>query len=221
MKLFIKAMIKFILGIVMFSALLFIPAGTIEYINAWVFMGVLFVPIFFIIIILSIKAPELLEKRLNVNEKEKEQKIVILLSVIILIVAFIVAGLDFKYGWTEFDDKVIIFSSIAMFLGYGLYAEVMRENKYLSRNVEVQENQVVIDKGLYGIIRHPMYLATIIMYLSMPLVLGSIYSFYIFLLFPVVLIKRIINEEKVLEEGLKGYKEYKEKVKYRLIPFIW
>ena len=175
MKLFIKAMIKFILGIVMFSALLFIPAGTIEYINAWVFMGVLFVPIFFIIIILSIKAPELLEKRLNVNEKEKEQKIVILLSVIILIVAFIVAGLDFKYGWTELDDKVIIFSSIAMFLGYGLYAEVMREKKYLSRNVEVQENQVVIDKGLYGIIRHPMYLATIIMYLSMPLVLGSIY----------------------------------------------
>ena len=218
MKLFIRALIKYVFGIAIVAALLFVPAGTINFINAWVFMGLLFVPMLFVAIVLAIKSPKLLEKRLNLNEREKTQKVVVLLSVIIFIAALVIAGLDFKNGWTNFNDKVLLTASIGMIVGYGLYVEVMRENKYLSRNVEVQEDQVVIDKGLYGIIRHPMYLATIILYLSIPLVLGSFYSFLIFLLFPAVLIKRIINEEKVLEEGLKGYKE---KVKYRLIPFIW
>ena len=221
MKLFVNALIKYILGVLLIGGLIFIPAGTLEFINGWIFLGVLFIPMFFVMIVLSIKNPSLLEKRLNNKEKEIMQKKVVLYTGIIFIVALIVAGLDFRYTWSKIPNIVTYISTLVLLVSYVLYIEVMRENQFLSRSVEIQENQKVIDTGLYGIVRHPMYLATIFLYLSIPLILGSLYSFIIFLPFIVLIVKRILNEEKVLEEGLKGYKEYKKKVKYRLIPFIW
>ena len=221
MKLLLQAITKFILGIIMIGLLLFLPAGTFKFWNAWLFMGLLFIQMFILGLILWIKDKELLKKRLNSKEKEIEQKQVILISLIIFVGGFILAGLDFKYGWSTLPKEITIVSSIILIVSYIFYAEVMRENAYLSRTVEVQENQKVIDTGLYGIVRHPMYLSTTLLFLSFPLVLGSLISFIIFLIFPCTLVKRIKNEEKVLEEGLKGYKEYKEKVKYKMIPFIW
>ena len=221
MKLLLQGITKFILGVVIIMLMLFLPAGTFEFWNAWLFMGLLFIPIFFVGVVLFIKDKELLKKRLNAKEKQQEQKSVLLLTVIILISGFIIAGLDFKNSWSRLPIWAVIVGSITLLISYLLYIEVMRENRYLSRTIEIQENQKVVDTGLYGIVRHPMYMATTFLYLSFPVVLGSLIAFIIFLPFPLVLVKRIKNEEKVLEEGLEGYKEYKEKVKYKMIPYIW
>ena len=220
-KLFIQAIIKFILGVVIIGLLLFIPAGTIEYWNGWLFMGTLFIPMFIAGIILMIKNPSLLEKRLNAKEKQSKQKIVVLLSGIMFLAGFVLAGLNYRFNWIRLPEGVTIISTVLFFISYLLYAEVLRENTYLSRTIEVQKGQKVIDKGLYGIVRHPMYIVTIVLFLAIPLILGSIISFLVFLIYPVIIIARIKNEEKVLEKELEGYKEYKKKVKYRLIPFIW
>ena len=220
-KLFFQAIIKFVLGIIVLGALLFVPAGSIKYWNGWLLMGILFIPMFIAGIVLMIKNPELLKKRLSAKETEKEQKLVILFSSIMFVSGFIVAGLNYRYSWFMLPNIVVIISSVLFVIAYILYAEVLRENTYLSRTIEVQENQKVIDTGLYGIVRHPMYAATILLFLSMPLILGSIFSFVIFLVYPVIIAKRIKNEEIVLEKDLQGYSEYKEKVKYKVIPFIW
>ena len=220
-KLFFQAIIKYILGVIIIGALLFAPANSFEYWNGWLFMGLLFIPMFIAGIILMIKNPELLRKRLNAREKENEQKWVLLFSGLMFIAGFIVAGLNYKYKWIEMPNAVTIISSILFIIAYILYAEVLRENTYLSRTIEVQENQKVIDTGLYGIVRHPMYTTTILLFLTMPLILGSIISFIIFLIYPIIIGKRIKNEEKVLEKDLKGYTEYKKKVKYKVIPFVW
>ena len=220
-KLFFSAIIKFIFGALIIGALIFVPAGTLEYWNGWLFMGLLFIPMFLAGIILMIKNPELLRRRLNSKEKENEQKHVILLSGLMFLTGFIIAGLNFKYCWITLPNAVIIVSAILFIVAYILYAEVLRENTYLSRTIEVQENQKVIDTGLYGFVRHPMYSVTLLLFLTMPLILGSIISFIIFLVYPIIIAKRIKNEEAVLEKNLKGYSEYKNKVKYKLIPFIW
>ena len=220
-KLFIQAIIKYIFGVLIVGSLLFIPANSFEYWNGWLFMGLLFIPMFVAGIILMIKNPELLRKRLYAKEKEIEQKWVILFSGLMFIAGFIVAGLNYRYKWIEIPNAVTIISSILFVIAYILYAEVLRENTYLSRTIEVQENQKVIDTGLYGIVRHPMYAITILLFLTIPLILGSITSFIIFLIYPIIIAKRIKNEEKVLVRDLKGYKEYKNKVKYKIIPLIW
>jgi len=220
-KLFFQAIVKFILGVLIIGLLLFIPANTINYWNGWLFMGLLFIPMFVAGIVMMIKSPDLLRKRLNVKEKQNEQKQVILFSGLMFLSGFIIAGLNYKYNWVMIPNSVVIISSIMFILAYILYAEVLRENAYLSRTIEVQENQKVIDTGLYGIVRHPMYGATILLFLSMPLILGSILSFVIFLIYPFIIAKRIKNEEEVLERELAGYSDYKKKVKYKVIPFIW
>ena len=220
-KLFIQAIVKFLLGIMLVGALLFIPAKSFSYWNAWLFMGLLFIPMFVAGIVMMIKNPELLKKRLNNKEKESEQRVVIALSGLMFLSGFIIAGLNYRFGWFVVPNIVIIISSILFIISYIFYAMVLVENTYLSRTIEVQENQKVIDTGLYGIVRHPMYAATIILFLSMPLILGTIQAFIIFFAYPFIIIKRIKNEEIVLENNLEGYKEYKQKVKYRLIPFIW
>ena len=220
-KLFFKAITRYILGIVIVGVLLFMPANTFEYWNAWLFMGILFIPMFIAGIILMIKNPMLLKSRLEVKEKEKEQKQVILYSGLMFFFGFVIAGLNYRFSWVILPKIVVIIASILFIISYILYAEVLRENTYLSRTIEVQKNQKVVDKGLYGIVRHPMYSVTIILFLTMPLILGSIISFIIFLIYPFIIYRRINNEERVLEKELKGYKEYKRKVKYRLIPFVW
>lgn len=220
-KLFLEAIVKFTLGILVIGLLLFIPAGTINYFNGWLFMGLLFVPMFVAGIVMMIKSPNLLKSRLNAKEKESEQKDVVKLSGLMFFAGFIVAGLNYRYSLIELPNIVVIIGLIIFILSYIMYAEVLRENAYLSRTVEVQKDQKVIDTGLYGIVRHPMYLSTILLFLSMPLILDSLISFIIFLIYPFIIIKRIKNEEEFLENNLKGYKEYKNKVKYKLIPFIW
>ena len=221
MKLLFQAITKYIFGVLLIALLLFLPSGTINFWNAWLFMGLLFIPMFFVGLVLWFKDKELLKKRLNAKEKQSVQKNVILITLIIFIIGFRVAGLDFKYNWTTIPNWAIIMGSIILLISYALYIEVMRENTYLSRTIEIQENQKVIDTGLYAIVRHPMYMSTTLLYLSFPLVLGSLSAFIIFLQFPFVLDKRINNEEEILEKDLKGYKEYKQKVKYKMIPFIW
>ncbi len=220
-KLFCSAIIKFTLGVVLVGLLLFLPVGTFNYPNAWLFMGILFIPMFVAGIVMMIKNPKLLEKRLNAKEKENEQSLVIKLSGLMFVAGFVIAGLDFRFGWLPLPKMVSYIAAVVFLLAYLLYAEVLRENTYLSRTIEVQENQKVIDTGLYGIVRHPMYSVTLILFLAMPLVLGSILSFVIFLFYPVLIAKRIKNEEQVLEAELDGYADYKKKVKYRLIPFVW
>ena len=220
-KLFLQAIIKFAMGVLITGVLLFVPAGSFGYWNGILFMGILFIPMFIAGIILMFKNPELLKKRLNNKEKESEQKVVIILSAIMFLAGFIIAGLNYRYNWIELPRIVVYTATALFFIAYILYAEVLRENEYLSRTIEVQENQKVIDTGLYGVVRHPMYATTIILFLSMPLILGSLISFVIFLAYPIIIAKRIKNEEIVLENGLEGYKEYKEKVKYKVIPFIW
>ncbi len=220
-KLFIQAIAKFLLGVVLVGAAIFLPAGTLTFFNGWLFMGILFLPMFLAGIVMMFKNPDLLKKRLDIKEKEKEQQLVIKLSGLVFLTGFIVAGLGVRFDWYVLPLPVVIVAAVLFLLSYVLYAEVLRENTYLSRVIEVQENQKVIDSGLYGVVRHPMYAATLILFLAMPLVLGSIYSFIIFLAYPFIIVKRIKNEESVLEKELKGYREYKEKVKYRLIPFIW
>ena len=220
-KLFLGAIIKYLLGLVLVGALLLIPAGSLDYWNAWLFIGLLFIPMFIAGIILMIKNPELLKRRLDAKEKEDKQKAVILLSGIMFLAGFIVAGLNFRYKWIEIPNIVIIISSIVFIISYILYAEVLRENTYLSRTIKVEENQKVIDTGLYSVVRHPMYIITILLFLSITLILGSVISFLIFLIYPIIIGIRIKNEEEVLEKELQGYTEYKKKVKYRLIPLIW
>ena len=220
-KLFFQAIIKFLVGLLITGTLLFIPAGTFKYWNGWLFIVLLFIPMFIAGIVLMIKNPELLKKRLNSKEKESKQKQVIAFSGLMFLSGFIVAGLNYKYNWIELPNVVVIISSILFIIAYILYAEVLRENIYLSRTIEVQEGQKVVDTGLYKIVRHPMYAVTILLFLTMPLILGSIISFIIFLVYPIIITKRIKNEEEVLEKDLEGYLEYKRKVKYKMIPFIW
>ena len=220
-KLFFQALSKFLIGLIIICILLFIPAGTINYPNGWLFIALLFIPMLFAGIIMIFKSPDLLRRRLNAKENEDEQKTVILISGIIFLLAFILAGLNFRFGWFNLPSIVVIIASVIFLLAYIMYAEVLRENEYLSRTVEVSENQKVVDSGLYGIVRHPMYTSTIFLFLSMPLVLDSMLSFIVMLVYPIIIIFRIRNEEKVLENELIGYKEYKEKVKYKLIPYLW
>lgn len=220
-KLFINAIVKYLLGVLIIGLLVFIPAGTINYFNGWLFMGVLFIPMLLAGIVMMIKNPELLKSRLDAKEKQKEQGLVIKLSGLMFIVGFIVAGLDYRYNWLQLP-KLGVYIAVGLFLfGYIMWGIVLKQNTYLSRTIKVTENQKVIDSGLYGIVRHPMYTATIILFLSMPLVLGSIIAFFVFLMYPILIVIRIIYEEKFLEKELDGYIEYKKKVKYRLIPYIW
>ena len=220
-KLFLKAITKYFFGVILVGILLFVPAGTFNYWNAWLLIGLLFIPMFIAGIILMIKNPMLLKSRLDVKEKEREQKQVILYSGLMFLFGFIIAGLNYRFSWITISNIAVLIASILFVISYILYAEVLRENTYLSRTIEVQKNQKVVDTGLYGIVRHPMYSITLILFLTMPLILGSIVSFIIFLIYPFIISKRIKNEEEVLERELKGYKEYKKKVKYRLILFIW
>lgn len=220
-KLLAQGLIKLLAGVLMLGLVLFLPAGTWAYPNAWLFCGLLFVPMLVLGALLLWKAPALLEKRLSAKEQEKAQVVVVAVSSLLFVAAFVAAGLDFRFGWTHVPLWLVCLAAVIQLASYGLYAEVMRENAWLSRTVEVQENQKVIDTGLYGIVRHPMYTATILLFLAMPLVLGSWLSFAIMLLYPVVIFFRIRNEEQVLEAGLEGYMEYKQRVRYRLIPYIW
>lgn len=221
MKLLFNALFKFIMGLLLVGTLLFLPAGGFGYTNGWLFIGLLFIPMMLLGIILFIKSPALLEKRLKTKESEKAQKGVVAVSGLLFILGFIVAGLDYRFGWSEMPTWIVITASAVLLVSYALYAEVMRENAYLSRTIEVQENQKVVDTGFYGIVRHPMYAVTVWLFMSIPITLGSWWSLLCFLPYVLVIVIRIINEEKVLESGLDGYADYKKKVKYRLIPFIW
>ncbi|MDE6763491.1 MAG: isoprenylcysteine carboxylmethyltransferase family protein [Oscillospiraceae bacterium] len=220
-KLFIQAVAKFLIGVIAIGVLLFLSAWTFQWLNAWLLIGILFIPMFFAGIVMMFKNPELLKKRLNTKEQQVEQQLVIKLSGLMFVIGFVIAGLNFRFRWLIMPDWVTWASAAVFLLSYLLYAEVLRENTYLSRTVEVQENQKIIDTGLYGIVRHPMYSVTVILFLSMPLVLGSVISFAVFLMYPAIIVKRIRNEEQVLEAELQGYTEYKKKVRYRLIPFVW
>ncbi len=220
-KLFRQALIKFFAGLLMISLLLFIPAGTCSFWQAWLLIGILFIPMFIAGLVMMKKCPELLRKRLNVKEEQTEQKEVIVLSGLMFLAAFIAAGLQFRFKWLMLPDWISYAAAVIFLLAYALYAEVLRENAYLSRTVEVQENQKVIDTGLYGVVRHPMYMSTLLLFLSMPLVLGSVISFVIMLLYIPIISKRIRNEEQVLERGLEGYMDYEKRVRYRVIPFVW
>lgn len=221
MKLLVNALLKFVSGLAAVGLLLFLPAGTLRYWNAWLFSALLFLPMLMVGILLFLKAPELLEKRLNTREQEGTQKAVVALSALIFCLGFVLAGLDFRFGWSHMPTWLVAAAAVLQLVSYGLYAEVMRENAYLSRTVEIQENQKVIDTGLYGVVRHPMYLAVTLLFLTIPLVLGSWPCFVLFLCTPALLVVRIRNEEQVLVRGLPGYTEYQQRVRWRLIPFIW
>jgi len=220
-KLFLQALTKFVLGLLMIGLVLFLPAGTFDFWQAWLFIGILFVPMFFAGIVLMIRQPELLRKRLDAKEQQQEQKWVVALSGLMFISVFVVAGLNRRFGWYMLPDWAVYIATAIFLVAYAIYAEVMRENVWLSRTVEVQENQQVVSTGLYGIVRHPMYAATLLLFLSMPLVLASPWSFVIMLLYIPIIALRIRNEEQVLERELKGYTEYKQRVRYKVIPFIW
>ena len=220
-KLFLEAIIKFFLGVILVGLLLFLPAGTLAYVNGWLLMGILFIPMFCAGIVMMCKNPTLLSKRLNAREKQGDQSIVVKLSGLMFLVGFLLAGLGVRFGWYILPMGVSYVAAVVFIVAYILYAEVLRENTYLSRTIEVQENQQVIDTGLYGIVRHPMYAVTLLLFLAMPLVLGSVYAFIVFLAYPLIIAKRIKGEEEFLEKELTGYCEYKQKVKYRMIPFIW
>ncbi len=219
--LIIKALTKYLAGLILVMALVFIPAGSFKFVNGWLFIGLLFLQMLIVGIVLLIKSPSLLEKRLNAKETQSEQKSVVALSGIMFLSGFIIAGLNYRFDWILLPKWVVALGAVVFLLSYIAYAEVLRENEYLSRTIEIQENQKVIDTGLYGVVRHPMYASTVLMFVSIPIVLGSLISFFIFLIYPFILAKRIKNEELILEDGLEGYAEYKKKVKYRLIPFIW
>ena len=221
LKLFLEAIIKFLFGIVLVGLLIFLPAGTLSYFNGWLFMGVLFIPMLIAGIIMMIKNPKVLANRLDAKEKQKDQNLVIKFSGLMFVAGFIVAGLDYRFKWIVISPIVSYVFSLIFLLGYVLWAIVLKQNTYLSRNIKVEKGQKVVSNGLYKVVRHPMYTATLVVFLSMPLILGSLISFFIFLLYPILIIIRIIGEEKLLEKELEGYIEYKKKVKYRLIPFIW
>ena len=216
-----EAIIKIVAGIVLMGLLLFVPAGTIQWLDGWLLMIILFVPMFFAGLLMYAKAPDLLRSRLRAKETQSEQKDVIKYSGLMFLAAFIIAGLNYRFQWIMMPRAIVWIGVVVFLLAYCLFGEVLRENQYLSRVIEVQEDQTVVDTGLYGIVRHPMYTATVLLFLSMPLVLNSLISFIIMLAYIPIIVKRIKNEEEVLEQDLKGYKEYKQKVKYRLIPFIW
>ena len=216
-----QAFAKFFLGVILLGVLIFLPAGSFKYWQGWLLMAILFIPMFVAGLMMMARNPDLLRKRLNAKEQEDEQKTVVKLSGLLFIVAFVVAGLNWRFGWWVLPDWAVWVAAGLFMASYLLYAEVLRENTYLSRTIKVQENQKVIGTGLYGIVRHPMYMATTVLFLAMPLVLASPISFFIMLLYIPVIAKRIKNEEKVLEEGLEGYSDYKKKVKYRILPFIW
>ena len=220
-ELFFQAIFKFFSGVILTGLLLFLPAGTLAYWNAWLFMGILFIPMFLAGIVMMLKNPELLRKRLHVKEKQAEQRLIIKLSGIMFLAGFAAAGLNFRYRWILLPDAISWTSAVVFLLAYLLFAEVLRENTYLSRTIEVQKGQTVIDTGLYGMIRHPMYGVTLLLFLSMPFVLGSVPSAVIFLAYPGIIAARIRNEEKILEAELQGYAAYKKKVKYKVIPFVW
>ena len=220
-KLFFQAITKLVFGFLIVGALIFLPAWCISYVQGWILLGILFVPMFCAGIVMMIKSPELLRKRLNAKEKEKEQKAVLLFSALMFIGAFAAAGISYRFSFLMLPFWASCAAAVLFLLAYALYAEVLRENVYLSRTIEVQENQKVIDTGLYGIVRHPMYMTTLVLFLSMPLVLGSVISFVILLFYVPIIAKRIKNEEKVLEENLDGYAEYKRRVKYKVVPFLW
>ena len=221
MNLFIQAITKFLLGVILIGLLIFLPAGSISFVNGWLFMLVLFVPMFLAGIVMMVRNPKLLQKRLRAKETQKEQSIVVKLSGLMFLAGFILAGLGYRFHWYILPKGIVIGAVVVFLIAYILYAEVLRENTYLSRTIEVSENQQVIDTGLYGIVRHPMYSVTLFLFLSMPIILGSLYSFLIFLVYPFIIAKRIKGEEAFLEKELEGYSEYKQKVKYRLIPFLW
>ena len=220
-KLFSQAIVKFLSGLLLVGLLLFLPAGTFAFRQAWLLMGILFIPMFIAGLIMMKKSPALLRRRLDAREAQPEQRAVIALSGLMFLAVFIVAGLNFRFGWIVLPDWVSYVSAVVFLLAYGLYAEVLRENVWLSRTVEVQENQKVIDTGLYGLVRHPMYMSTLLLFLSMPLVLGSVISLAIMLAYIQIIARRIRNEEQVLESGLEGYTDYKKRVKYKVIPFVW
>ena len=221
MKLLVNGLVKLICGIALVGLLVFLPAGTMNYLNGWLLCALLFVPMLILGAVLFLKAPDLLKKRLDTKEKEATQKGVVAFSGLIFLAGFIIAGLDHRFSWTKVHMAVVVVASVLFLLSYALYAEVMRENVYLSRTIKVHEGQKVVSTGLYGIVRHPMYMATVVMFLSIPLVLGSWIAFAVFLAYPFAIAVRIKNEEEVLSNELEGYKEYKEKVKYRMIPYIW
>lgn len=220
-QLFIQAVSKYILGLVLIAFLLFLPAGTLQYWNGWLLIGILFIPMSIAGIVLMMRSPELLKKRLNAKENEDEQKAVAVMSGIMFISAFVAAGLNFRFQWLMLPDIIVYIAAGLFLFGYLMYAEVLRENMYLSRTVEIQKEQKVIDTGLYGIVRHPMYSSTLILFLSMGLILGSLLSFGILLFYLPIIAKRIRNEEVILTNGLEGYENYRKKVKYKVIPFIW
>jgi protein-S-isoprenylcysteine O-methyltransferase Ste14 len=221
MKLLLNALIKFAIGFLMLGVLLFLPAGTLAFSGGWLLLGLLFVPMLALGAVLFFRAKDLLRKRLDSKEKESTQKGVVAMSGLIFLGGFVLAGLDFRFSLSHVPTVAVIVASVLFLVGYALYAEVMRENAYLSRTVKVEENQKVIDTGLYGIVRHPMYFATVLMFLSIPVILGSWWALLVFSVYPFVIVVRIRNEETVLKRELAGYTEYQSKVKYRLIPFIW
>ena len=220
-KLVITAVLKFLLGVILVGLLIFLPAGTLAFFGGWLLMGVLFIPMFFVGIVLLLKNPALLEKRLSAKEEDPAQKRVVKLSGLMFLAGFIAAGLDFRFSLLPMPTFISVVGSVLFLLSYVLYGLVLRQNAYLSRTIEIREGQRVVDTGLYAIVRHPMYSATLVMFLSMPLILGSLISFFIFLFYPLIITCRIKNEERFLEENLPGYRAYKEKVKFRLIPYIW
>ena len=221
MKLLFNALIKFTCGAALVGLLLFLPAGTLRYPGGWLFAGLLFVPMLIAGFVMLFKSPDFLAKRLDAREKQATQRGVLAFSGLMFIAGFVVAGLDFRFGWSKMPLSVTVAASVLFLLAYALYAEVMRENAYLSRTIKVEEGQKVVDTGLYGIVRHPMYSATVVLFLSIPLVLGSLLAFLIFLVYPFIIAKRIRHEEQFLVQELPGYEEYRNKVKYRMIPFIW
>ena len=221
MKLVVEALVKYLVGLLSVVALVFVPAGSLNYPGGLLLCGLLFAPMLIMGVVMFIKAPELLKQRLNNKEKERAQKGVVKLSGLMFLAIFVLSALDFRFGWSSVSTSWVATASVAFLVGYGMYAEVMRENAYLSRTVEIQEGQELISTGLYSVVRHPMYLATLLMFLPIPLILGSFYGLIPFAAYPAVIVARIINEEKLLESGLSGYAEYKKKVKYRLIPFVF
>ena len=220
-KLYFEAILKFTAGVFLVAVLLFLPAGTVDYPGGWLLMGILFIPMFLAGLVMMAVNPELLRSRLNAKEKEREQDLVVKLSGLMFLVGFILAGLDFRFGWSNLPFAVNCVGAVLFLLAYVLYAEVLRENTWLSRTIEVQEGQTVVSTGLYGIVRHPMYAVTLLLFLSMPIVLGSVPAFLVFLIYPFIIARRIQNEEKVLSRDLPGYSEYLQKIRWRLIPYIW
>ena len=221
MKLLINALAKFTCGAALVGLLIFLPAGTVRFCNGWLLMGILFVPMLIAGFVMFFKSPEFLAKRLDAKEKQATQKGVLAFSGLMFIGGFVLAGLDFRFGWSEMPGWVVITAAALFLLAYLLYAEVMRENAYLSRTIKVEEGQTVVDTGLYGIVRHPMYMATLLLFLAMPLILGSWYALAVFACYPAIIIIRLKDEEELLTRELSGYAEYKKKVKFRLLPFIW